>query len=153
MNSERRSTSWPRWLWPRSVRGQLVTGLVVLELIVLGVFVLLLLRAERSELLVRTGRRILYEASLSAAEGAAALHDGDPGALAGVLAGARHDPGVKGIQILDASGKVLATSSAEKATFPKLSMAQAATSKVPLLSIDNNGKANAAIAAMRSPTR
>ncbi len=150
MNSDRRSKSWLRWVWPRSVRGQLVAGLVMLELIVLCVFVLLLLRAERSELLVRTGRRALYEASLSAAEGAAALHDGDPGALAGVLAGARHDPGVKGIEILDATGKVLAVSVAEKVTFPKLSLAQAATSKVPLLSISREGKANAAIAAMRS---
>lgn len=149
MSSERRSTSRFRWLWPRSVRGQLVAGLVMLELIVLGVFVMLLLRAERSELLVRTGRRALYEASLSAAEGAAALHDGDSAALAGVLAGARHDPGVKGIEILDPNGKVLAMSAAENATFPSLSLAQAASAQQPLLSIDKQGHANAAIAAMR----
>jgi PAS domain S-box-containing protein len=121
----------------------------MLELIVLGVFVMLLLRAERSELLVRTGRRALYEASLSAAEGAAALHDGDSSALAGVLAGARHDPGVKGIEILDPSGKLLAMSAAENVTFPKLSLAQAASAQQPLLSIDKRGQANAAIAAMR----
>jgi signal transduction histidine kinase len=126
-----------------------VAGLVMLELIVLSVFVLLLLRAERAELLVRTGRRILYEASLSAAEGAAALHDGDNGALASVLAGARHDPGVKGIEILDASGKVVAVSSAEKVVFPSLSLTQAATANRPLLSIAKSGQANAAIAAMR----
>ena len=121
----------------------------MLELIVLGVFVMLLLRAERSELLVRTGRRALYEASLSAAEGAAALHDGDSAALAGVLAGARHDPGVKGIELLDPNGKVLAMSAAEHVTFPTLSLAQAATAQQPLLSIDKHGHANAAIAAMR----
>lgn len=149
MANARRSTSLLRWIWPRSVRGQLVAGLVMLELIVLAVFVLLLLRAERAELLVRTGRRIIYEASLSAAEGAAALHDGDSSALAGVLAGARHDPGVKGIEILDASGKVLAASAAEQVTFPDLSLTQAATSSTPLLSISKGGQANAAIAAMR----
>lgn len=149
MDNARSFRSWIGRLWPRSVRGQLVAGLIVLELIVLGVFVMLLLRAERSELLVRTGRRILYEASLSAAEGAAALHDGDPGALAGVLAGARHDPGVKGIEILDASGKVLAMSSAEKVSFPSLSLSQAGTSQAPLLSIGKDGRMNAAIASMR----
>ena len=115
----------------------------------LGVFVMLLLRAERSELLVRTGRRVLYEAGLSAAEGASGVHDGNPGALAGVLTRARHDPGVKGIEILDANGKVLAVSSAEKVTFPSLSLSQAANSKVPLLSINKHGHVNAAIAAMR----
>lgn len=141
--------SLPRWIWPRSVRGQLVAGLIMLELIVLAVFVLLLLRAEHSELLVRTGRRALYEASLSAAEGAATLHDGNMGGLAGVLAGARHNPGVKGIQILDAAGKVLAQSSVAPVTFPKLSLSQAAMSKVPLLSFGQDGKLNAAIAAMR----
>ncbi len=150
MRNDPSRVSWPRRLWPRSVRGQLVAGLVMLELIVLGVFVLLLLRAERSELLVRTGRRVLYEANLSAAEGAAALHDGDPGGLASVLAGARHDPGVKGIEILDAAGKVLAESSAEKVTFPSLNLGQAAQSKVPLLSFGQHGKVNAAIAAMRA---
>ena len=149
MSSERRPKSRFRWLRPRSVRGQLVAGLVMLELIVLGVFVMLLVRAERSELLVRTGRRALYEASLSAAEGAAALHDGDTAALTGVLAGARHDPGVKGIEILDPNGKVLAMSAADHVTFPKLSLAQAATAKQSLLSIDKQGRANAAIAAMR----
>lgn len=149
MDRERSSRFWLGWIWPRSVRGQLVAGLLMLELIVLGVFVMLLLRAERSELLVRTGRRALYEASLSAAEGAAALHDGDTGALAGVLAGARHDAGVKGIEILDASGKVLAVSAAEDVTFPSLSLTQAASAQAALLSIGKNGQANAAIAAMR----
>ena len=149
MAEERRSASWSRWLWPRSVRGQLVAGLVMLELVVLAVFVLLLLRAERNELLVRTGRRMLYEARLSSVEGADALHDGDPGELASVLAGARHDPGVKGIEILDAAGKVLAVSATEKVKFPSLSLSQAANSKVPLLSIGKHGQVNGAIAAMR----
>lgn len=121
----------------------------MLELIVLAVFVLLLLRAERSELTVRTGRRVLYEASLSAAEGAAAMHEGNMGGLAGVLASARHDPGVKGIQILDASGKVIAQSSVGRVTFPALSLSQAAMSNAPLLSISSNGRVNAAIASMR----
>lgn len=121
----------------------------MLELIVLGVFVALLLRAERSELRVRTGRRAVYEASLSAVEGAGALHDADSAALAGVLARARRDPGVKGIEILNASGKVLAVSAAENVRFPKLSLAQAASAQAPLLSIGKNGQANAAIAAMR----
>jgi PAS domain S-box-containing protein len=130
------------------VRGQLIVGLIVLELVVLGLFVMLLLRAEGSELRVRTGRRAIYEASLSAAEAAAALRDGDAGDLAGVIAGARHDPGVRGIEILDPAGKVLAVSLSGKSSFPALSLRQAAGSQTPLLSV-NHGKVNAAIAAMR----
>lgn len=149
MVAENRVASWLRKLRPRTVRGQLIVGLIVLELVVLALFVLLLLRAEHSELRVRTGRRALYEASLSAAEGAAALRDGDPGDLAGVIAGARHDPGIKGIEILDPSGKVLAISLSGKASFPSLSLSQAAGSRAPLLSIDHRGHVDAAIAAMR----
>ncbi|ACO34017.1 MULTISPECIES: ATP-binding protein [Acidobacterium] len=144
-----RLASWLRRVSPRSVRGQLIVGLVVLELVVLGLFVMLLLRAEQSELRVRTGRRAIYEASLSAAEAAAALRDGDTGDLAGVIAGARHDPGIQGIEILDPSGKVLAVSLSGKSPFPALSLSQAAGSNKPLLSIDHHGKVNAAIAAMR----
>uniref|UniRef100_A0A7V4XR81 histidine kinase n=1 Tax=Acidobacterium capsulatum TaxID=33075 RepID=A0A7V4XR81_9BACT len=143
-----RLASWLRRLSPRSVRGQLIVGLVVLELVVLGLFVMLLLRAEQSELRVRTGRRAMYEASLSAAEAAAALRDGDTGDLAGVIAGARHDPGIQGIEILDPSGEVLAVSLSGKSSFPALSLSQAAGSSKPLLSI-RHGKVNAAITAMR----
>ncbi len=150
MAAGNRVAIWVRKLRPRSVRGQLIVGLIVLELVVLGLFVLLLLRAEHSELRVRTGRRAIYEASLSAAEGAAALRDGDTRDLAGVIAGARHDPGIQGIEILDPNGKVLAVSLSSKASFPALSLSQAAGSNVPLLSIDRRGTVNAAIAAMRS---
>src|SRR5579875_3923526 len=141
-----RLASWLRRLNPGSVRGQLIVGLVVLELVVLGLFVLLLLRAEQSELRVRTGRRAIYEASLSAAEAAAALRDGDSSDLAGVIAAARHDPGIQGIEILDPEGRVLAVSLSGKSSFPALSLSQAAGSQVPLLSIDRRGKVNAAIA-------
>ena len=59
-----------RSLWPRSLRGQLVVSLILLELAVLSLFALLLLRAERSELRVRTDRRMDYDG-----DGAITLND------------------------------------------------------------------------------
>lgn len=122
-----------RLLRPRSVRAQLVLGLTLLELVVLSLFVLLLLKAERSELRVRTGRRVMYQASLSAARVEAAMRSGDLGELQEIAAAARRDPGIQAIEILDAKGHVIASSGPGVDAFPGLNLRRAASSEGSLL--------------------
>jgi PAS domain S-box-containing protein len=138
-----------RSLWPRSLRGQLVVSLILLELAVLSLFALLLLRAERSELRVRTDRRMDYEARISAAQMATALRETDSGALAEIIAAAQRNPGVQAIELVDPRGRVLAGNASTNLAFPANALARATAAQKPILLPGRNHTAGV-IAAARS---
>ena len=98
-----------RWVWPVSIRRQLVVGVALVHLVLMTVFVLALVHRQKTFLLDRAERRVLFQAELLATTSVHPLLSSDLAGLGEILAVLVRDAGdVPDAMVTDPRGRVVA---------------------------------------------
>lgn len=98
-----------RWVWPVSIRRQLVVGVALVHLVLMTVFVLTLVHRQKTFLLDRAERRVLFQAELLATTSVHPLLSSDLAGLGEILAVLVRDAGdVPDAMVTDPRGRVVA---------------------------------------------
>ena len=101
-----------RW-WPRTIRLQMLAGLLLLETLSISLFVVILVRQQTAEVLMRARTRLLYEATSVALQSSEALLQNRPGWVGLSVKMMGEAPTVAVAKVTDAAGNVLFASKGE----------------------------------------